>query len=85
MLEPHELGVHRALVARDQKRLIGVCLALGLGLLDLDPEDRERDVLIGLLRRMHENLPAVETATEHYLSRHHPAARRRTALTKDST
>jgi hypothetical protein len=27
-------------------------------------ETRERDVLIGLLRRMHENLPAVEVATD---------------------
>ncbi len=47
--------------------------------------DGERDTLIGLLRRMHENLPAVEAATERYLAEHHPAARRRTAADKDST
>jgi hypothetical protein len=37
----------------------------------------EREVLIGLLGRMHENLPAVEEATGRYLERHHAAARRR--------
>ncbi|HEX7385453.1 MAG TPA: MarR family winged helix-turn-helix transcriptional regulator [Burkholderiaceae bacterium] len=41
----------------------------------------ERDTLIGLLRRLHDNLPAVEAATAAYLARHHPRpARRRTAL-----
>ena len=44
---------------------------------------RERDVLIGLLRRMHENLPTVEAATERYLAQHYPAARRRTAPDKE--
>jgi DNA-binding MarR family transcriptional regulator len=37
----------------------------------------ERETLIGLLRRLHENLPAVETATQDYLQRHYPQARPR--------
>ncbi len=32
--------------------------------------DTERDTLIELLRRLHENLPAVEEATARYLARH---------------
>ena len=35
---------------------------------------QECETLIGLLRRLHENLPAAETATEHYVARHFPAA-----------
>lgn len=34
----------------------------------------ERATLIGLLRRLHANLPAVEAATEQHLARHHPIA-----------
>lgn len=41
---------------------------------------QERETLIGLLRRMHENLPAVEVATERYLAQHHPEARRSSTL-----
>jgi len=39
----------------------------------------ERDTLIRLLKRLHENLPAVEKATAHYVAKHYPqhAARRR--------
>ena len=37
----------------------------------------ERKLLLDLLRRLHENLPAVETATREHLSRHHPQALRR--------
>ena len=40
-------------------------------------DPRERDTLIGLLRRMHENLPAVEVATERYLAEHSLQGRRR--------
>jgi DNA-binding MarR family transcriptional regulator len=36
--------------------------------------DSERDVLLGLLKRLHENLPAVEKATESYVARHYPKA-----------
>jgi len=32
----------------------------------------ERDTLIGLLKRLHENLPGVENATEDYVTRHYP-------------
>ena len=39
--------------------------------------DSERDTLLRLLRRLHENLPAVETATAHYIRKHHPQAARR--------
>ena len=37
----------------------------------------ERETLIGLLKRLHENLPAVEQATERYVVRKFPGARRR--------
>jgi DNA-binding MarR family transcriptional regulator len=37
----------------------------------------ERETLIGLLKRLHENLPAVEAATERYLEKKFPGARRR--------
>ena len=46
-------------------------------------DDREREVLIGLLRRLHENLPAVEAATDRYLTAHFPKARRKAAARKD--
>jgi DNA-binding MarR family transcriptional regulator len=59
-------------------RIMAVALERERALLSVF-DDRERDVLIGLLRRMHENLPAVEEATERYLARHHPAARRRSS------
>lgn len=45
----------------------------------------ERDALIGLLRRMHENLPAVDAATDRYLARHFPKVRPKTASRKDET
>jgi DNA-binding MarR family transcriptional regulator len=34
----------------------------------------EREVLIGLLKRLHENLPAVESATARYLAQRYPDA-----------
>lgn len=39
----------------------------------------ETDTLIGLLHRLHDNLPAVEQATERHLAAHFPNARRRKA------
>lgn len=39
----------------------------------------ERKALLDLLRRLHENLPAVEAATREYLGRHHPHALQRKA------
>jgi hypothetical protein len=48
-------------------------------------DEKEKDLLIGLLRRMHENLPAVEAATEQYLVRHFPKVRLKSAPGKDDT
>ena len=35
----------------------------------------EREVLLDLLRRLHDNLPAVEKATHDYLTRHYPKSK----------
>jgi DNA-binding MarR family transcriptional regulator len=42
-------------------------------------DEKEIDVLIGLLRRLHENLPVVETSTQDYVRKHlpHSVAKRR--------
>ncbi len=37
----------------------------------------EREVLIDLLRRLHDNLPAVEQATNEFLDRHHAKVKRK--------
>lgn len=37
-------------------------------------EPAECDTLIGLLKRLHENLPEVETATDSYVAKHFPRA-----------
>jgi hypothetical protein len=34
----------------------------------------ECDTLIGLLKRLHENLPEVESATDSYIAKHFPQA-----------
>ncbi|SEB22422.1 MarR family winged helix-turn-helix transcriptional regulator [Variovorax sp. YR216] len=45
----------------------------------------ERRTFLDLLRRLHENLPAVEAATREHLGRHHPhALQRRSAKNSDS-
>jgi DNA-binding MarR family transcriptional regulator len=41
--------------------------------------ESERETLLRLLKRLHENLPAVETATAGYVARHHSRAPRATA------
>lgn len=47
-------------------------------------DDQERETLIGLLRRLHENLPAVETATNDYVAkRFAPVRKRRRSRTED--
>lgn len=48
-------------------------------------DEQELDTLISLLRRLHENLPAVETATGSYVAQRFPkaAARRRNRPAKD--
>lgn len=45
----------------------------------------ERDTLIDLLRRMHENLPAVDAATDRYMATHYPEARRKVVSRKDDS
>jgi DNA-binding MarR family transcriptional regulator len=42
----------------------------------------ERDTLLGLLKRLHENLPAVEEATARYVARRYPHASRRPPRTR---
>ena len=52
-------------------RILGIALERERALLSvLSPV--ECDTLIGLLRRLHENLPAVEQATRRYLDEHYP-------------
>jgi DNA-binding MarR family transcriptional regulator len=47
--------------------------------------DAERDTLLGLLKRLHENLPAVEEATARYVAKHYPdVARRRSRTAVDA-
>lgn len=41
--------------------------------------DAERETLIGLLQRLHEHLPVVETATEAYVAQRFPKVKRRAA------
>ena len=64
---------------RLHNRIMGMALARERALLSVFTA-QERETLIGLLRRMHENLPAVEVATERYLAQHHPEARRSSTL-----
>ncbi len=45
---------------------------------------KEVEVLLGLLHRLHENLPAVETSTQAYVSSNFPsAAKRRRSIDSD--
>lgn len=49
-------------------------------------EPREVDTLLGLLHRLHENLPAVETATQAYVNQNFPkTAKRRPPSTEPDT
>jgi len=58
--------------------ILGIALARERAFLDvLTPQEHE--TLIGLLQRLHENLPAVETATEAYVARRFPKAKKRPA------
>jgi DNA-binding MarR family transcriptional regulator len=63
-------------------QIIGVALERERALLAA-LTDAERETLIGLLKRLHENLPAVETATERYVASRFPNARAR-ARSQDS-
>lgn len=42
--------------------------------------DSERETLIGLLKRLHENLPEVERATARYVEKHDPPIRRQRGI-----
>ncbi len=57
-------------------QIIGVALERERAFLSV-LSDAERETLIGLLKRLHENLPAVETATARYVAQRFPAARAR--------
>lgn len=57
-------------------RILGVALAREKAFLSV-LSAAERETLIGLLKRLHENLPKVEAATEAYLAERYPEARRR--------
>lgn len=59
-------------------QILGIALERERAFLSVLSET-ERETLIGLLRRLHENLPAVEVATTRYVGRHFPrtAGRRR--------
>jgi DNA-binding MarR family transcriptional regulator len=48
-------------------QILGIALARERALLDVLDVD-ERETLIGLLKRLHENLPAVEVATQTYIA-----------------
>lgn len=57
-------------------KIIAIALERERALLSaLTPDERE--VLLSLLRRLHDNLPAVEVATAKYLALHYPHAARR--------
>jgi DNA-binding MarR family transcriptional regulator len=58
--------------------ILGIALERERAFLDV-LNDAERETLIGLLRRLHENLPAVESATDAYVTKRFPKARRRVA------
>lgn len=57
-------------------QILGVALERERALLSV-LNAQERDTLLGLLKRLHENLPAVETATARYVDEHYPKASRR--------
>jgi DNA-binding MarR family transcriptional regulator len=59
-------------------RILGVALVREQALLAVLSQ-AEQATLIGLLRRLHDNLPAVEAATARHVAEHYPAARRKAA------
>ena len=63
-------------------QVLGVALERERALLQVLDES-ERQTLIGLLRRLHDNLPAVEQATGQYLAMRHPDALRRRPVLDD--
>lgn len=64
-------------------QIIGVALERERAFLSvLTPEEHE--TLIALLKRLHENLPAVEQATAGFIERHHPQQARKRRVAKAS-
>lgn len=57
-------------------QIIGIALERERAFLSV-LSDTERETLISLLKRLHENLPAVEVATARYVEKKFPASRRR--------
>ena len=57
-------------------RILGIALERERALLSV-LDEAEQETLIGLLRRLHENLPQVETATTSYVEQRFPKAARR--------
>lgn len=67
-------------------KIMGVALERERAFLSVLPP-AECDTLISLLKRLHENLPEVESATEHYVAKHFPRAtahRRSPSPTEDN-
>jgi DNA-binding MarR family transcriptional regulator len=62
--------------------ILGIALERERALLQV-LTSQEQEVLIGLLKRLHENLPAVESATQVYVAQRFPTARRRKQPTVD--
>lgn len=68
MLTPEGRAIHdriRALALERERALLSVL------------SESECNTLIGLLKRLHANLPAVEVATEAYVTKHYPRVARR--------
>lgn len=79
-LDPQDGRVRVATITPEGRELhdkiLGIALERDRALMSvLSPE--ERQVLLALLRRLHDNLPAVEAATAKYLAVHYPHAARR--------
>lgn len=79
-LDPEDGRVRVATITAEGRKLHDKILQIALerdrALMSvLNPEERE--VLLGLLHRLHDNLPAVEAATAKYLALHYPHAARR--------
>lgn len=79
-LAPQDGRVRLATIAPQGRelhdRIIGIALERERALLSvLNPQEREQ--LVSLLRRLHDNLPAVEHATARYLALHYPHAARK--------
>jgi len=64
--------------------ILGIALERERALLSVLSEN-ERKALIGLLKRLHENLPAVEVATTRYVAQRFPHAPQRRARKLDET